>query len=175
MNPLHILHLEDSRKDAELVRAILDAEAIACDVVRVETRDGFVAALEKGGFDFILAGYSLPSFNGLSALQITLGKCPDVPFIFVSGTLGEEAAIETVKNGATDYVLKQNLQRLGVCVRRAVRVAEEQAKRKEAENALRESNAFNESLIQTLPFGMDAHRNRTGITKSKWRIETCRP
>ena len=76
MNPLHILHLEDSRKDAELIRAILDAEGIACDVLRVDTRDGFVAALERGGFDLILGDYSLPSFDGMSALKITLENLP---------------------------------------------------------------------------------------------------
>jgi len=102
--PLRILHLEDNPNDAELIHAALQSEGIISHVERVETRDEFLASLEQGGFDIILADYTLPSFDGLSALKIALQKCPDVPFIFVSGTLGEEVAIEALKIGATDYL-----------------------------------------------------------------------
>ena len=155
MTPIRILHLEDSRKDAELVHALLGAEGIACEVVRIDTREGFIAALERGGFDLILGDYSLASFDGLSALKIAVEKSPDVPFIFVSGTPAEDVVIEAVNNGATDYVPRQNLQRLGACIRRAMREAEEKKERRHTEEALRESNAFNAMLLQTLPFGMD--------------------
>jgi CheY-like chemotaxis protein len=86
-SPLRILHLEDDPKDAELIQAMLETEGISCYVTRVETQADFSASLEQGGFDLILADYTLPSFDGLSALKITQEKCPDIPFIFVSGTL----------------------------------------------------------------------------------------
>src|SRR5262249_28076558 len=104
--PLRILYLEDDYRDAELVQEILEADEIFCSVARVETEPDFNASLERGGFDLILADYTLPSFDGLSALKIARQRCPNVPFIFVSGTLGEEVAIEALKIGATDYVFK---------------------------------------------------------------------
>ena len=110
-SPLRILHLEDNPNDAELIQAVLETEGIPCHVTRVETQAEFFASLEQGGYDIILADYTLPSFDGLSALKIALEKCPDVPFIFVSGTLGEEVAIEALKIGATDYLLKERLSR----------------------------------------------------------------
>jgi CheY-like chemotaxis protein len=88
-SPLRILHLDDDPRDAELLQAMLETEGILCHVIRVETQADIFAALEQGGFDLIVADYTLPSFDGLSALKITLEKCPDVPFIFVTGTLGE--------------------------------------------------------------------------------------
>src|SRR5208282_249539 len=109
MTPLRILHLEDDPMDAELVMSTLEAEEIVFDMVRVTTRDDFVAALESDGFDMVFADYSLPSFDGFSALEILRKKCPDVPFIFVTGKMGEELAIDTLKSGATDYVLKHRL------------------------------------------------------------------
>src|SRR5215510_5906430 len=135
-SPLRILHLEDDPRDAELLQAMLETEGILCHVIRVETQVDFCAALEQGGFDLILADYTLPSFDGLSALKITLEKCPDVPFIFVSGTLGEEVAIEALQIGATDYVLKERLSRLVPSVHRALREAQERAERKRAEALL---------------------------------------
>ena len=106
---LRILHLEDDGNDAELVRALLEDDGISCQATRVDTRDDFEAALAEGGFDLILADFSLPSFDGLSAFQLARERRPDVPFIFVSGTLGEEVAIEALKAGATDYVIKDRL------------------------------------------------------------------
>src|SRR3990170_5902933 len=127
---LRILHLEDNKYDSDLVQAILSAEAIDCDVVRVETRSDFLAAVEQGGFDIFLTDYTLPSFDGVSALAIVQEKCPEVPFIFVTGTLGEEIAIETLKSGATDYVFKERLSRLAPTLRRALGEAEERSERK---------------------------------------------
>ena len=121
---------------------MLETEGIICHVTRVETQADFFASLEQGGFDLILADYTLPSFDGLSALKITLEKCPDVPFIFVSGTLGEEVAIEALKIGATDYVLKERLSRIAPSVHRALREAKERTERKLAEEALRRSEAY---------------------------------
>ena len=115
-SPLRVLLLEDDVRDAEVVRATLKGEGIASELTRVETEQDFVAALERGGFDLILVDYTLPSFDGLSALKIAQRHLPDVPFIFVSGTLGEDAAIEALKTGATDYVLKTRLGKLAPSV-----------------------------------------------------------
>jgi signal transduction histidine kinase/DNA-binding response OmpR family regulator len=136
-NSLRILHLEDSTKDAELIEATLAGEGLACEVVLVDTREDFVAALEQGGFDLILADYGLTSFDGLSALRIAKEKCPHVPFILVSGTLGEELAIESLKLGATDYVLKHRLSRLVSCIKRARREVEEMRERRRAEDEVK--------------------------------------
>jgi formate hydrogenlyase transcriptional activator len=131
-----ILHLEDDVADAELVRETLESENITCNVKRVETEPQFRAALQQAEFDLILADYTLPSFDGLSALRITRQQELDLPFIFVSGTLGEEIAIEALKIGATDYVLKTRLSRLAPAVQRALREATERAERKRAEEAI---------------------------------------
>jgi signal transduction histidine kinase/CheY-like chemotaxis protein len=133
--PLRILLLEDSVQDAELIQELLEADHFSCDITRVQTRAAFQAALEDNGIDLVLADYALPSFDGLSALQLTLNARPDLPFIFVSG-FGEEIAIEALTSGATDYVLKTGLSRLVPSVQRALREAREQAERKKAEEAL---------------------------------------
>jgi PAS domain S-box-containing protein len=129
---LRILLLEDSLLDAELIQANLTDGKINCELVRVETGADFLTSLEKDSFDLILSDYSLPSFNGISALEIAQATRPEVPFIFVSATLGEELAIETLKSGATDYVLKQRLDRLVPAVNRALREAKERTERKRA-------------------------------------------
>ncbi len=82
---IRIIHLEDSNNDAELIREKLGDEGVVCEIVRVETRDDFTSAVERGAFDLVLADYKLPSFDGLSALAICKEKCPDIPFLFVSG------------------------------------------------------------------------------------------
>ncbi len=148
--PLRILHLEDSAIDAELVHAKLDEEGISCVIDRVNTRDDFAARLEQGGFDVILADYTLPSFDGLSALQLTRERYPVVPFIFVSGTSREDRAAETFKSGATDYVLKNHLSRLAPAVRRALKEAEERLERRRAEEALRGSEERYRSLFENM-------------------------
>src|SRR5438477_8363577 len=139
---LRVLHLEDDVRDTELVQATLDAEGIQGELTRVETEDDFIAALKRKSLDLILADYTLPSFDGLSALKITQQHSPEVPFIFVSGTLGEDVAIEALKTGATDYVLKTRLGRLGPAVKRALREAQERAERAHAETSLQRSEAF---------------------------------
>src|SRR5687768_6768236 len=101
---LSVLHLEDNAHDAEFIRVALKQEGIVCDLERVETRNQFLEAVERGGFDLILSDFSLPGFDGLTALSISREKSPAVPFVFVSGTLGEEVAIDSLKCGATDYV-----------------------------------------------------------------------
>lgn len=133
---LRILHLEDDPADAELIEATLDPEGLACKTRLVATREEFVAALEEGDFDLVLADYALPGFDGMTALAMVRQREPDLPFIFVSGRLGEEAAIESLKNGATDYVLKNKLSRLAPAVRRALSEAKDRAERSKAEAEL---------------------------------------
>ena len=148
---LQVLHLEDDVMDAKLVQATLEREGIRADLTRVETEPDFLAALKRTSFDLILADYSLPSFDGLSALKLTQQRAPDVPFLFLSGTLGEDAAIESLKKGAVDYVLKTRLVRLAPAVTRALREAREKVERKRAEEALRRSEKELRDLIQTIP------------------------
>ncbi len=145
---LRILYLEDDAVDAELMQDTLKMGGLACDVTRVETESGFLAALQQGGMDLILADYSLPSFDGLSALSITLRQRPDLPFIFVSGTMGEEVAVEALKIGATDYVLKTRLSRLVPAVRRALREANETAALRRAERKLQDREAKIRRLVE---------------------------
>ncbi|MBI5818192.1 MAG: PAS domain S-box protein [Verrucomicrobia bacterium] len=124
-NQIEILMLEDNPRDAELETRELRREGIQFNIKRVWTEAEFEAALQNPALDLILADYQLPSYDGLSALELAHKKCPKVPFIFVSGTLGEETAVDAMHHGATDYVLKQRLTRLGPSVRQAVRRAEE--------------------------------------------------
>lgn len=147
---LRILHLEDDLLDAELTRASLEAEGLVCEVIQVDNREDFLAAVKKGGFDLILSDYALPTFDGMSALATAREICPDVPFILLSGTLGEELAIETLKSGATDYVLKQRLTRLGPAVKRALREAEERIERRQAEEALRKQQQFMNAMFESM-------------------------
>jgi PAS domain S-box-containing protein len=140
-SPLHILLLEDDASDAELIQGLL-AEHVACEVTRVQTRDEFVAALKDIGIDLILADYKLPVFDGVSALHLARSGRPDVPFIFVSGAVGEDVAIEALKIGATDYVLKQRLSRLVPSVQRALREAQDRAESRKVAEALRRSEMY---------------------------------
>jgi len=132
-SPLRILHLEDDPNDAALVQATLEADGITCATTCVQSRDDFVAALEHGGIDLILSDFTLPAFDGLSALKIAHAGWPDLPVIMVSGTLGEERAVDSLKSGATDYVLKEHLARLAPAVRRAMLEVETRAENKRLE------------------------------------------
>jgi len=130
---LLFLHLEDEPNDVELVRETLVAEGVVCETVAVSDRETFLASLEQGGFDLILSDFMLPGYDGLSALEAARTNAPEVPFILVSGMMGEDAAIASLRSGATDYVLKQRLSRLGPAVRRALRESEERGRRRHAE------------------------------------------
>jgi signal transduction histidine kinase len=136
MSSLRILLLEDDPSDAELVQATLEADQLVCDVNVIKTRAEFLTGLESQQIDLVLADYKLPSFDGLSALKLLLSIRPDLPFIFVSGTFGEESAIEALKIGATDYVLKTRLSKLVPAVRRALREKVERQRLIELEDTL---------------------------------------
>ncbi len=139
MSTVRILHLEDSALDAELIHAELARNGMDVEFTRVDNEDDFRSAVENGDYDLILADYMVPLFGGLAALEHVGQVSPDVPFIFLSGMLGEDLAIETLKQGATDYVLKSRLERLTPAIRRALREAEERRQRRRAEQALLEN------------------------------------
>jgi CheY-like chemotaxis protein len=117
---LQILHLEDSSADAEMIRALIEREWPGVRIQLVKARADFTAGLQNKNLDLILSDFSMPGFDGLSALAIARGLRPDVPFIFLSGTIGEENAVAGVKNGATDYILKDRMRRLRPAIRRAL-------------------------------------------------------
>jgi PAS domain S-box-containing protein len=139
---LRVLHLEDNHRDAELVAGWLEDDGVRCEIKRVQTAAEFQSALEENGLDLVISDYRLPDFDGLKALGLARKRRPDVPFILFSGTIGEELAIECLKEGATDYVLKQRPQRLITAFRHALAQTEERKKRKQAETQLREQAAL---------------------------------
>src|SRR6202166_1378440 len=171
-DPLRILSIEDDPKDTELIQDLLETEGIVCEVRRVDTEASLRDLLKQGGVDLILADYSLPSFDGVSALKLATKACPDVPFIFVSGTLGEEVAIEALKIGATDYILKTRLSRLVPSVLRALREATQRGERKRAEEALRQSEAYLAEAQRLSKTGSFGWRPSTG--ELLWSEETFR-
>ncbi|SMC99548.1 HWE histidine kinase domain-containing protein [Rhizobium sp. RU36D] len=128
-----ILLLEDSSVDAELIETQLDACDPPALVTRVATRAAYAQALEQQKFDIILSDFSLPDFDGMGALEMAVARAPNIPFIFVSGVLGEEAAIEAFRKGATDYILKQRLIRLPAAVERALKETRNRRERRRAE------------------------------------------
>ncbi|MSQ48749.1 MAG: HAMP domain-containing histidine kinase [Deltaproteobacteria bacterium] len=164
--PLHILYLEDSPQDVELVEATLAAEGIACDLQWVETQPRFQQALEQPELQLILSDYALPGFDGLSALRLARVQRPELPFLFVSGAIGEERAIESLQQGATDYVLKHRLARLGPAVRRALQEAAERRARRQAQAALEASLAELLRVNRTKDefLGVMSHELRTPLS-----------
>ena len=176
--PLRILLLEDNDHDAELIQELLEADHFVCEITRAQTRAEFVAGLQVGRLDLILADYKLPAFDGLTALQLALETRADLPFIFVSGSLGEEVAIEAVKIGATDYVVKSRLSRLVPAVQRALREARERAERKKAEQAFRRSEMYlaeAQQLSHTGSFGWDPASGKISWSDETYRIYACDP
>jgi len=149
-NRLHILNLEDNANDAELNAAMLSARWPDCRFTRVDRREDFLAALEEGEIDIILSDYTMPGFSGLEALTLKQKRWPSIPFLFVSGTIGEDAAIEALKNGAVDYVLKHRLMRLIPVVDRALREAEQREECLRAEEIMRQSEHKYRELFESL-------------------------
>ena len=144
---LRILHVEDNPYDRELVAATLRGGGEPCDIVAVDTKAAFLEALSEGGFDVILADDHLPTFDGREALALSTEHAPETPFIFVSGTIGEEVAVERLKAGATDYVLKQKLTRLPAAIARAIREAQVRSEHDRAEAEVHRLNAELEQRV----------------------------
>lgn len=152
--------LEDDLADAELNKRVLREAGISHAMQRVETKEEFVDELRQRGPDVILSDNTLPAMDGFTALALAQEMCPDVPFIFVSGTLGEEMAIESLKRGATDYVLKSRLSRLVPAIHRALREFDERQERRRAEARLRESHEQLKALTVYLQYVREEERTR---------------
>jgi PAS domain S-box-containing protein len=153
---LRILHLEDDPRDAELVETILRDQGLQCEITCVKTRQTFEAILTEQIFDLILSDYGLPGYDGFAALNAVRKKDRNVPFILLSGTLGEEQAVESLKGGATDYLLKSRLERLVPAVTRALREAQERAIRRKTEEALAKEREFIKAVLENIQSGIVA-------------------
>ena len=147
---LRILLLEDSALDAELVTEALIDAGLPVSIERVVSADEFTRAVRDESWDLILADYLLPTFNGLNALEIAREIARATPFVFVSGALGEEVAVEALKRGATDYVLKDKLDRLPATVLRALAEARERGERRRAQDALQQMLDERTALLHEL-------------------------
>ncbi len=142
LQPMHLLHLEDSPLDAELLANVLRQEWPDIVIQRVSSRRDYESALQQTQFDLILSDYSLPEYDGLSALQLAKTAAPGKPFIFVSGTIGEERAVEALRQGATDYIIKDRPQRIRQAIRQALARVAEAERRRLDEQRLREQAAL---------------------------------
>ncbi|CAM3716536.1 hybrid sensor histidine kinase/response regulator [Deinococcus saxicola] len=163
---LNVLHLEDSELDHELVVMHLDGELLwQLQVRRVEDEAGFLEAIERDPPHLILSDYALPSYDGLSAYRAASARLPEVPFIIVTGALGEEVAVDTLRQGVTDYILKQRLDRLAPTIRRAVAEVEARASRERAEQ---EVLSLNSSLQARL---IEVERLRNTAERQSQRLE----
>lgn len=140
--PVRILFIEDTEDDVILLKRHLQLGGYHAIFERVETADGLRSALHRGGWEIIISDYCMPRFSGMEALQITLEMAPEVPFMLISGTVGEEVAVESIKSGAADYLMKQNLIRFVPAVTRALRDAAERRTIREAETRLREQRSL---------------------------------
>ena len=148
---LHVIYLEDKPRDRELVATLLAAAGMDCEITYGQSRAEFEAALARPNVDLILCDYTLPAYNGTEALAAARKLQPETPFIFVSGTIGEERAVESLRSGATDYVLKDHLDRLVPAVRRALHDAAERRYRKQAEARLERNHAEMMAIYDAMP------------------------
>ncbi|WP_176491271.1 sensor histidine kinase [Polaromonas sp. AET17H-212] len=148
---IRLLHLEDNPLDAELIRLRLQTAGLSCDIRWESGREAFESALAQETFDLVLADYKLPGYDGLSALRHVREKQPELPVIMLSGGLSEEEAVDCLKAGATDYVLKQRPQRLDTAVRRALVEKEEHAALRRAEEEIRRQSLFLRQVIDLNP------------------------
>jgi PAS domain S-box-containing protein len=148
--PIRILHLEDSQRDAEIIRHKLEVEGVWCDIVLADSQESFDAALTRQTFDLVLCDYNLPNYDGISALKRAKEMRPDAPVIIISGTVGEDEAVQCLHSGATDYLLKQHLERLAQAVTRAIQEAEERRRRAHAEEALQQRERRLSSIYEAV-------------------------
>src|SRR6185295_13126720 len=153
-SPLRVLHLEDSPRDADVIRHQLEEGGVSCHVLLVDSKDRFEAALTQEPFDLILCDYNLSGYDGLSALTYAQQARPDVPVIIISGTVGDEEAVQCLHLGATDYLLKDRLERLASAVERAIQEAQTRRARRLMEVKLRQSEQLNRTLVEHLPQGV---------------------
>ncbi|HEY8993340.1 MAG TPA: response regulator [Lacunisphaera sp.] len=175
---MKILHVEDNPRDAELVRDMLHAEWPDCSITVVCTRESFINGLKHGGYDLVLSDFQLPGFNGLEALELTREHSPDLPFIFFSGTIGEERAIEAVRAGASDYVIKDRMQRLPVSIQRVMREGEVARARRRVEEALAQEQYLLHMLMENMPdhvYFKDTKSRYIAVSRSLARRHRLQP
>ena len=150
---MRILHIEDNAQDAELVRVLLREEWTECEITVVTSVEELRTRITQGGYDLVLSDYSLGAFTGIDALRVVREIDPALPFIFLSGTIGEDRAIEAVRAGAQDYVIKDRMKRLVTAIHRSIRDSQEQRKRTQAEQQVREQadllNKASDAIIVT--------------------------
>ncbi len=151
---LSLLMIEDSERDAELILMELERGGLKVDYERVETAEGMREALARRSFDLVLSDYRLPAFSGLMALEVFKSSGLDIPFIIVSGTIGEETAVTALRAGANDFVVKGRLARLIPAIERELREGAERAARRSAERALRETEERYRQIVETANEGI---------------------
>ena len=180
-NGIRVLHLEDNPDDREIIKCCLGEGGLRCQIQAVQTREDFESRVKSATWDVILADLTLPGFDGYTALEIARTVCPDTPFIFLSGTMGEDVAVETLKHGATDYILKHKLGRLDLSVRRALKEASERRRRGIADAELhRYTRALERSNQELDAFAYAASHDlkaplRVIENASKWLEEDLEP
>jgi PAS domain S-box-containing protein len=172
---VRILHLDDNPMDAALIAEILqdEPEQFRASVTYVQNRAEFIAALQQKKFDVILSDFRMPSFDGDQALLVAKECSPDIPFIMVTGELGEERAIETLQRGATDYVIKDRLFRLIPAIRRALNEADNRRKRKEAEDALHRAHHATSEILESIQdafFALDGQLRFTYVNREAEKL-----
>ena len=140
--PLRVLLVEDSADDAALIVRDLQRGGYEVAFERVDSREGMSRAIEQQSWDLVICDYSMPQFSGTEALKLVRERGSDAPFIFVSGTIGEDTAVSALKLGAQDYVMKGNLTRLLPAVERELREAEERRERTRLEQRLKQLERF---------------------------------
>jgi len=169
---LRILHLEDNPQDSFLVARALAAEGLVCEFVHARSRSEFEAALQQSPYDLILSDYTVPGYGGMAALTAAQEKFPQTPFIFLSGTIGEESAVESLKRGAVDYVLKNKPARLVSAVQRALHEATEASERRRQEQQLREQASLldlaHDAIVVTEMGGIVRYWNRGAERLHGW-------
>jgi PAS domain S-box-containing protein len=151
-----ILHLAQDSRDAELVESILRNDGLSCQIACVKTPQAFEAALTQHTFDIVLCDYNLPGYDGFAALNAVRNRDRDIPFILLSGSIGEEQAVESLKSGATDYLPKNRLERLVPAITRALREAQERAIRRKTEDALAKEREFIKAVLENIQSGIVA-------------------
>lgn len=163
---LRILHLEDSELDHELVTMHVETDLPwSVEITRVEDEPGFLHALSSAPPHLILSDFALPSYDGLSAYRAAHQRLPKVPFIIVTGAMGEETAVDTLREGVTDYILKQRLERLAPSIRRAIAEVESRIRRERAEQEIRQLNASLQARLE------EVERLRNTAERQSQRLE----
>ena len=172
---LKVLYLEDNPHDRTLVASTLAREFLDAVFTFARNREEFETALSQLRFDLILSDFTLPTFNGMDALALARVAQPDTPFLFFSGTIGEARAVESLKSGAVDYVLKDSIGRLGSSIRRALREAEERAMRTEAEMRLRAAQKRLTDVLAKSPAIIYVLKVRGQSVTTDWVSENIEP